>query len=230
MMVLSRKILRLTLFILVSLFFLAAGLAINILFFWSEKELTRMRARAAMSWSRTLCRIMGIRVSREGDLKELPRTITMSNHISYLDILVLGSLRPSLFVSRHDVKAWPLLGLLARVAGTVFIDRESTRSAWAALDEVEKRIESGSTVVVFPEGTTTDGMGVKEFKGFFFMVPIRMKIAVQPLSIRYNSSNSGGDCPVAWYGGMTLLPHLWNLIGIERIDALVYYNPAITSI
>ncbi len=229
MLVFARKIRRLSLFTGATAFFLLLGVVINLPLSGSVERRTLRRARATMLWSRTLCRILGIRVSPEGEVRELPGSLTVSTHISYADIFVLGSLRPTLFVSKQEVSRWPVLGRLARMAGTVFINRESKRSAWEALEEVERRLGSGPTVVIFPEGTTTSGREVLEFKGFFFMIPLRGEVPVRPLSIRYSTS-AEGDCPVAWYGGMGLLPHAWRLLGIERIEARVYHGPAITGI
>ena len=189
-----------------------------------------------MLWARSLCWILGINASVSGHYKDAKTGFTVCNHVSYLDIIVIGSVRPSVFVSKHEVKNWPLLGWLARLGGTIFVDRSSKKAALAALNEMEAMINQKINVVLFPEGTTSDGYVVKEFKSTLFDLPAKTRMPVIPVSLRYTSIDSqpiktkDAMDTIAWYGGMRLLPHVWNILGIRRIDVTLFFNPVIHEI
>src|SRR6266516_123787 len=135
--------------------------AITIPFFARTQRL-HARATWLHRWSRFACRVMGIRVTTRGSM---PLSgLLVSNHLSYLDVLVLSSIRPCVFVAKRDVSAWPLFGWLARAAGTIFVDREHRLSSSAVVDLVRATLASGSVVVLFPEGTSSDGSTVLPFK------------------------------------------------------------------
>src|SRR5438046_8692812 len=124
----------------------------------------RLAARAEWlhRWCRFACHVLGIRVTTRG---AMPRSgLLVCNHLSYLDIIVLSSIRPCLFVAKRDVAAWPLFGWLARAAGTIFVDRERRLSSPAIVDLVHRAIAGGSVVILFPEGTSSDGSTVLPFK------------------------------------------------------------------
>jgi 1-acyl-sn-glycerol-3-phosphate acyltransferase len=196
----------------------------------------KIKAFCSVLWARSLCRILGINVSVTGHYKDAKTGFTVCNHVSYLDIIVIGGVRPSVFISKHEVRDWPLLGWLARLGGTIFVDRSSKKAALSVLSVMERVIDRDINIVIFPEATTSDGISLKEFKSTFFDLPAKAKIPVIPVSLRYTSIDSQPIKTrhemdsIAWYGGMKLLPHAWNILGYRRIDVTLFFNPAIHEI
>src|ERR687891_96800 len=128
--------------------------AITIPFF---AKADRLRARTAWlrRWSRFASRVVGIRITTRGSM---PRSgLLVCNHLSYLDIIVLSSIRPCVFVAKRDVANWPLFGWLAYAAGTIFVDRERRLSSPNSVDVIRNAIANGAVVVLFPEGTSSNG-------------------------------------------------------------------------
>src|SRR6266446_9871372 len=117
----------------------------------------RLRARAAWlhRWCSFACRVLGVRVTTCGSMPT--SGLLVCNHLSYLDVIVLSSIGPCIFVAKRDVAGWPLFGWLAKAAGTIFVDRENRLSSPAVVDLVRAALASGSVVVLFPEGTSSDG-------------------------------------------------------------------------
>jgi 1-acyl-sn-glycerol-3-phosphate acyltransferase len=185
----------------------------------------KFSAKGCMVWARAVCAILGIDVGSTGHRVQ-NTGFTVCNHVSYIDILVMASISPSVFVSKMEVRSWPVIGWLARLGGTVFIDRRSALASWRSLSDLETALSHGVNVVTFPEGTTTNGSMTGEFKRMLFEAPARAGIAVIPVSIRYYSADKSAEIP--WYGEMTLLPHLWSLLGIRRIKSFLYFSRAIT--
>jgi 1-acyl-sn-glycerol-3-phosphate acyltransferase len=223
---------RLLLIILASLFFLATGIGVLVFLIAGQSTLARARALCAMLWAKTMCGILGIRINKGGELVGERDSFTVCNHISYLDIFVLGSIRPSVFLAKHAVRNWPIAGWMANLAGTVFINRESKKNAVDAMGVMEDRIDSGVNVVMFPGGTTSDGKRINPFKSSLFNLPAGRNFTVSPLSIRYTGINGKYVTPdmldkIAWYGEMRLVPHFWDLLGLRSIEAALHFNPVI---
>src|SRR5881296_2957065 len=120
----------------------------------------RLRARGVWlhRWCAFACRVLGIRVTTCGSMPA--SGLLVCNHLSYLDVIVLSSIRPCVFVAKRDIAVWPLFGWLARAAGTIFVDRERRLPSSAVLDPVRDAITGGLLVVLFPEGTSSDGSTV----------------------------------------------------------------------
>lgn len=180
-------------------------------------------ARLTMLWARVCCRIVGIRVVRSGEYEGAPLGMIVSNHVSWIDILVIGSLRPCVFVSMQEVRRWPVLGQLAMLVDTVFIERGSRRSSFGTLEKVKKAAASGASVVVFPEGKPSDGTGVLPFKCMLFEAPARTGVPVIPVSIAYDSPEA------PWHGGMLFAPHIWRFLGVRRTTASVRFGAVISG-
>ena len=226
------KTYRLLLIIMVSLFFLAAGIGVHVFLIAGQSTLARARALCTMWWAKTMCGILGIRINKGGQLAGKRDSFTVCNHISYIDIFVIGSIRPSVFLAKHAVRNWPIAGWMANLAGTVFINRESVKNAVEAMEVMEVRIDSGVNVVMFPEGTTSDGKKINPFKSSLFNLPASRNFTVSPLSIRYTGINGNyvtSDMldTIAWYGEMQLVPHFWDLLGLRSIEAALHFNPVI---
>jgi 1-acyl-sn-glycerol-3-phosphate acyltransferase len=141
--------------------------------------------RIAQSWYRTLLAIMGIRCRFTGEkIKDV--ALVVCNHISWADILVIGVNWPYVFLAMRDVAHWPVVGWLARAAGSLFIDRG--RGAHQAIQQVSEVLASGRHVVLFPEGKTTTGTTVKRFHSRLFQAAVEAGVPVQPIGIFYHDS------------------------------------------
>ncbi|MBF0129192.1 MAG: 1-acyl-sn-glycerol-3-phosphate acyltransferase, partial [Alphaproteobacteria bacterium] len=135
---------------------------------------------------------------------------------------------------KRDVAGWPGIGMLARVVGTLFIERNRRRAALHR-DVIAERLAEGRSLILFPEGTSSDGSAVLPFKSTLFAVAeCRPDVAVRPVSIVYTGINGRPMEPawrplVAWYGDMTLGPHLWAFLGLEGVSVEVTFHPPVRS-
>lgn len=186
----------------------------------------RLRARGMRAWGRTLMRILHIRVHVRGTPPPHPALI-VSNHLGYLDIPVLASVTGAVFVSRHDVADWPLLGPAVRAYDTIFVDRTNPRCLGTVNAAIHARHTSGDAVMFFPEGTSTDGCsGVHPFGPSLFEQAARDGTPVHTAAISYRTP---ADAPppathVCWWGDMDFLPHFADLLRIPRFDAMVAFG------
>jgi 1-acyl-sn-glycerol-3-phosphate acyltransferase len=185
-------------------------------------------------YHRSCCRILGLRVHTIGRPTAARPALFAVNHVSYLDIAVLGSLIAGSFIAKEEVARWPFFGWLAKLQRSVFIDRR-VRSMAQQQDAIGERLARGDALILFPEGTSGDGNRVLPFKSALFNVtraePGALPVTVQPVSIAYTRLNG---MPlgrryrpyVAWYGAMSLAPHLWTVLGLGTIDVVVEFHPS----
>ncbi|MFN4087625.1 MAG: lysophospholipid acyltransferase family protein [Alphaproteobacteria bacterium] len=219
---------------------LACYLCLTLVLMPVQAALVATRSRHAVrlpTFYHRLCwRILGIEVDVRGAMSGIRPTLFTCNHSSYLDIMVLGGLIPGCFVSKAEVANWPLFGQLARLQRTVFIERQARRAA-DHRDALQRRLEAGDNLILFPEGTSSDGNRVLPFKSALFSVAERRvdgaPLAVQPVSIAYARLDG---MPVgymlrplfAWYGDMDLAPHLWRMAGCGRLTVVVEFHPVVS--
>lgn len=186
-----------------------------------------------MLFHRGLCRIFGLRLHVEGKLCEERPTLYISNHVSYLDIFLLGSIVPGYFIAKSEVSGWPLLGKLAKLQNTLFIERNG-RHARAQVDILQKQLISGNNLILFPEGTSTDGIHVEPFKSSLFHAAESnpdIGIQIQPITLAY-TNHKGQPMPqsirdyYAWYADMPFLPHFVQALGMRSADVeLILHAP-----
>ncbi len=182
------------------------------------------------------CRILGFRIEVRGQQSRVNPTFFVANHVSYFDITILGSLIAGSFVAKSEVAAWPLFGWLAKLQRTVFVARRG-RHAGNNRDEISARLRSGGDLVLFPEGTSSDGNRVLPFKSALFAVAAGMAedrpLCVQPVSISYTRLD---DVPMgrylrpffAWFGDMELPGHLWHALGLGQVTVVVEFHRPVT--
>jgi 1-acyl-sn-glycerol-3-phosphate acyltransferase len=177
-----------------------------------------------------VCRLLGFEVVTRGRMCVDQPVLYVCNHASYLDIFILGSVIPGFFVAKAEVSGWPVMGFLARIARTVFIERKTSRSA-EQRDELSRRLDQGDSLILFPEGTSNDGNRVLPFKSSLFSIAERQggRLIVQPVSIAYTRLDG---MPMgrflrpffAWYGDMTLAPHIWEAIGLGVVRVEIDFH------
>lgn len=182
-------------------------------------------------------RACGLDVEVTGEAVATARRLTVCNHVSYLDIPVLASLMPeATFIAKAEVKSWPVFGILARLARTAFIRREPTQAA-AQRTQLQRRLDDGDSLILFAEGTSSDGTGVLPFKSALFslaeQVPGDEGFVIQPVSIAYTRLADGRPLIggledfYAWHGDMTLGPHLGRVLGLRGAKVRVHFHEPI---
>jgi 1-acyl-sn-glycerol-3-phosphate acyltransferase len=151
------------------------------------------------------------------------RGLLVSNHLSYLDILVYSSLSPCVFVSKREVRSWPIFGQMAVMAGTVFIDRSRSADARRVNSAMQNALASGCVVVLFPEGTSSDGSTVLPFRPALFEGAIGAGESVTPAHLHYDVSDGRPETDVCYWGSMSFLPHLLRLLSLRGVRAGVCF-------
>ena len=204
-------------------------------------RLSSKAARRFPHWyHRQVCRLVDVRLTIEGEVASGRPVLLVSNHTSWLDIPVLSAVAPVSFVAKKEVASWPFVSALARLQRSVFIDRGRRRAVGETADEIVRRLAAGDTVVLFAEGTSSDGNRVLPFKTSLFAaakpsaVP-EMEVAdavVQTVSLVYTRLHGvpfgRADRPlVGWYGDMGMQSHAWQLLKAGPLDVYVRIGPAV---
>ena len=181
------------------------------------RRLLTVRERAV--WLHESCfRItqrLGIDLATRGTLPS--RGLVVSNHLSHLDILSYGALGPIVFVAKKDVRRWPLLGQLASCGGTVFVDRERSAEAAETARQIEDLLRGDVPVLLFPEGTSSDGTSLLPFKPPLFEAAVRAGCPVTAAAIAY-SADGVSEGTLAYYGDKVFFPHLHQTLGHRRLS------------
>lgn len=188
----------------------------------AARHLAPHGARTLHLWARGTCRILGLRVEASGSACR-SAVLCVSNHTGYLDIVVLAATGPSLFVSKDDLARWPVLGSLAASVGTVFLDRTRARGVVDAAARMADLFTAGVPVILFPEGTTTDGGRYGHepapFHAALFDPAIRAGVPVQAVALDYRK----GRPFAVWTGHETFLPHFWKLLCTSGVTVRARY-------
>jgi 1-acyl-sn-glycerol-3-phosphate acyltransferase len=207
-------------------FFSLCALAQNAISIPLVRRDRRLAARTEWlhRWCRFACRVLGIRVTTHG---AMPRSgLLVCNHLSYLDIIVLSSIRPCIFVAKRDVAGWPLFGWLAHAAGTIFVDRQRPLATAFAVNRIHAAIAAGLAVVLFPEGTSSDGSTVLPFKSSLLESAVQLRCPVAAGTVGYALDHGSVAEEVCYWRDMTLVPHLLNLLCKREIGANYSFSTA----
>ena len=210
---------------------------------WTAMKLRlKLRRRIPVFYHRMLARIMGARIRIVGTPAEGGALLT-ANHAGWLDIIMLSGIRPVSFIAKHEIANWPLFGSLAMLQEAIFVRRGERSKVAKDRDIMRARLLAGDALVVFPEGTSTDGNRVRRFKSALFgaaELPMGedaqhhvIHPRVQPVSIAYvrvHGIPMGHENRpfFAWYGDMDLLPHLWDAFKRGPIDVIVEFHKPLT--
>jgi len=187
------------------------------------------RQARVQSWSRRMLRLMGVRLLVHGEAPE-GAGLLLSNHISWLDIVVINAARPSRFVAKSDIRHWPVIGRLVEGSGAVFIEREKRRDAMRVVHHVAERLRAGDVVAVFPEGTTGDGCGLLPFHANLLQAAVVTDAPAWPLGLRYSDARDGSrhDAPT-YVGDTTLVASLWRTLRQTGLQAEVRWGEPDTA-
>ena len=186
----------------------------------SRWKVQRRLSKVSLLWGKGLAVIFGIKAKIIGDPHQVDGGIVVSNHTGYVDILVQAGVWPIRFAAKSSIKIWPFIGWFIALSRPVWINRTSPHKAKVSAEEFKESMENGVLILVYPEGTSTSGKdGILPLKSTPFAAAIEGDGWIQPAIIRYGDTPDGE--PIAWYDDMTLLPHLWRIMGYKRIYAEV---------
>jgi 1-acyl-sn-glycerol-3-phosphate acyltransferase len=198
-----------------------------------------MRRTLPRRWHRIVCYFLGIRINIHGEVESRRPLMLCSNHSSWLDIMVLSAVADVAFIAKMEVSEWPIFGTLAKLQKSVFVVREERRKTGHQANEIAGRMADGEIVVLFPEGTTSDGNRLLEVKSSLFgaaamAVPYSPTgtVVVQPVAVAYTRVHGIAmgryHRPLAaWPGDIELLPHLLDIVRCGAIDAEVSFGEAV---
>lgn len=178
-------------------------------------------ATLTLWWHGRTCKIFGVKLSVHGDINNSP-TLFVVNHISWFDIPALGSCVPVHFLSKDEVNSWPIIGWLAGKAGTLFIKRGARGAAEQSIKQIAESLNTGHHVIVFPEGTTTDGTSVRRFHGRLFQAAIDAGAFVQPIALRYPHPQ-GVHPKIPFIGETQFLESTLSMMSERRMYAALHF-------
>lgn len=150
--------------------------------------------------------------------------LIVSNHLSYLDILLFSAVSGCAFVAKREVRAWPGVGWIATLCGTIYVDRSRRAETHAIRPQMEAALAAGQRLVLFPEGTSYDGSKVLPFHSSLFEPAVALQTPVTAAFIRYSLPDGDAATQVCYWGEMTLLPHLLKLLAKESIQANLTFS------
>lgn len=183
---------------------------------------TKTISHVVRNWNRGVAAIMGLRVRVEGELPAVDGGLVVSNHLSYLDIIAHGAVLPIRYAAKSEIAGWPLLGWYLGLSRPVWVRRQSKQASQRTLEEFAETMKAGMNLIVYPEGTSTDGKsGILPFKSTAFEAAIMGNAPIIPVLISYKEVE-GRQTP-CWYGDMTLVPHVWQMLRFPSIEATVRF-------
>ena len=222
------------------LLFILQQMTILVAFALSRGPLARFYRATQLAWSRVCLFVCGLRLRRIGQAPtgDTP-VLYVANHLSYLDIPVLYSLIEGSFIAKAEVARWPFFGHAAKLARTIFVERSGPRAA-TQKQELLDRMAKGEDLILFPEGTSTDGSGVVPFKSTLFSIteglPEGRRMLIQPVALAYPRDRQGrwldGERReyYCWFGDSTLVRHLWRALGLPGAEVEVRFGKPIAVV
>lgn len=205
---------------------LAAG-ALTIALVYPCVSLDRQQ-RLRQRWSRRLLEVLGVSLQVQGD-RIAPGALLVANHVSWLDIFAINAVAPAAFVSKAEVRRWPLIGWLAARNGTIFLRRGSRGHARVINAETAALLDAGHNVAIFPEGTTSDGRQVLAFHAALLQPAIACARPVQPLALSYHDAHGGHSRAAAYDGDLSLGESIANIIAARGLGVRVQAAPALAT-
>jgi len=191
-------------------------------------------SRLTCSFTFLLRTILNIKVTIAGDSRQIEEggIVIISNHLSYIDGFVLGSIFPVVIVSKREVKKWPVIGLRATLCGTIFVNRQRKDHVGFLVVEMSKKLKQGANILLFPEGRATNGERMLPFQTAPLAAPLRNRSSIVPVTLMYKCvdgktvSKKNRDL-IYCYDDMDFVPHFWKLLCLRSIEAVVTVQPTI---
>jgi lyso-ornithine lipid O-acyltransferase len=212
----------------IGLCFLAAGMVLSYpawILLDRRSASPQRRTRWFQFWGRLVARWIGLDLRVEGSPP--PGGLLISNHQSYLDIVVLSQAVPCVFVSKSEVRSWFFFGRVATLLGTVFVDRSRAASLPDVVAQMQERLQQGLAVVLFPEGTTGNGSGLLPFRSSTLAAAQSFAGPVTPAALVYQIAVGSVADWVCYWGDHHFISHLWKLLGLPGVRATVRFGSAV---
>lgn len=183
----------------------------------------RGRRLDLQQWAIGACRVMGVSLRISGAVPS-PGALMAANHLGFLDILALSASTDVTLLAKREIGYWPVIGPLARRAGTLFIHRERRRDLVRVKATMQSALEAGRRVVYFPEATSTDGLDVRRFHSGLLQSALDARRSVHGIALHFSSSDAD-DQTFCWWGDQTFLPAFYRVLTVRRITARVHFEP-----
>jgi 1-acyl-sn-glycerol-3-phosphate acyltransferase len=194
------------------------------------KASSQLRGELIADWSRGMLRLVNVNLRVNGEPAEQGPMLVVINHISWLDILVMLAAQPVRFVSKSEVKHWPIIGWLATNVGTLYIERTKRRDALRVVHETAEALKSGKLIAIFPEGTTSDGKQLLPFHANLLQAAISASSPVQPVALRFLEANGELSMTPVYIGDDTLVASIWRMLCAQPVTAqLDFLEPVASS-
>jgi len=191
-------------------------------------------SRINRTYTLLLRSILNIKLTIVGNEGQLERGgyVIIANHVGYIDGIVLGSIFPIVFVSKKEVRSWPIVGQWNILCGTVFIDRQHKEQVGPLVQEMSRKLKHEANILLFPEGTSTNGERMLPFQTVPLAAPLRSRSVIVPTTLAYKSLddvpiNAANRDLIYWYGDMDFVSHFWKLLALRSIEVLVTIQPKV---
>lgn len=204
---------------------IAAGIFPAVDFLYSAGNAKIKRNALKIRWLRWFSAIVKLHISKEGDLPE-QGTLLVSNHISWLDIIVIGQYLPAYFIAKSDISSWPVIGYLAKQGGTIFIRRGDKQHIRTTAEKMVWLLKQNSNIIAFPEGTTTRGDEILNFHSSLFQPALLTQSAIQPVALQYQGA-AKEHAP--FVGDDGFVPHLIKMLTLDKIEVRLCFLPVING-
>ncbi len=209
---------------------LAFALALCVARYWLKRIRGPLTLEQRAVWLqqavRMILKCLGIAYQVEG--QPPARGLVVSNHLSYLDILIISAAMPCFFVAKMEIDRWPFFGKAARTGGTIFVDRSSLASAISVAEQISERLKLPVPVLLFPEGTSTDGAEVLRFHSRLIDPATTAGAPITAAALRYVIEGGVEERELCWYGDEQFATHLWKVLGVVGFSAeLRFFEPRI---
>jgi 1-acyl-sn-glycerol-3-phosphate acyltransferase len=194
-------------------------------FLYSARDAKTKRDTIKTRWLRRFSSIVNLHIIKEGELP-VRRAILVGNHISWLDIIVLGQYLPAYFVAKSDIASWPVIGYLAKQSGTIFIRRGNKQHIKTTAEKMVWLLKQNSNIIAFPEGTTTNGDEVLHFHSSLFQPALLTRSDIQPVALQY-LGDAKEQAP--FVGDDGFVPHLIKMLSMDKIEVRLSFLPVINN-
>tara|TARA_R110002073_G_scaffold82125_2_gene196500 strand:+ start:933 stop:1646 length:714 start_codon:yes stop_codon:yes gene_type:complete len=182
-------------------------------------------------WGASICKIIGLSVAVKGEAPKPPYFL-VSNHLSYIDVFMIISKTSSVFIAKNEVLSWPVFGFMSRTLGMLFVDRTKKTDVVRVNDLISKRISDAQGILLFPEGTTSDGSKILPFKASLLAYPADNNVPVHYATIRYATAEEEPHASesVCWWTDVTFPSHFIELLKLRKIYGTIHFgNEPITN-
>jgi 1-acyl-sn-glycerol-3-phosphate acyltransferase len=187
------------------------------------------RSQHVADWSKRFLELLGVAVRVQGQPLQKGPLMVVINHVSWLDILVMLAAQPVCFVSKSEVKRWPVIGWLATNVGTLYIERAKRKDALRVVHQIAENLKQGHLIGIFPEGTTSDGKSVLPFHGNLLQAAITSGSPIQPVALCFLEADGELSMSPVYIGNDTLLSSVWRMLRADPVTASLDFLPPMTT-